>query len=328
MEKSVIQNIVKASGIKPNELILVQFWGEDKDIEIMHKFSSAVTSLGASPIEMQQSRTVNTERFTVGTESSFSDNYFNLLSSFDAVLDIFCYQPVILGNKLNETQTKIYKKYMSSLFNALMKSKRFTQIRIPTYENALETNMTPEEYITRLNSAYDIDYVKLQHEGNQRISELSSKTVITLITDGRNRLCFNLSDRKWHLDAGDGDMPCGEIYIAPLEHETNGTVYFDKLYAKDLGEYNNVTLTVENGIITSTNNDDLNKHFADLNAEDKTVCELGFGLNPNIKTLCGYTLLDEKAYGTFHIAIGANTMFGGVNSSSIHIDFVGMANIE
>ena len=36
--------------------------------------------------------------------------------------------------------------------------------------------------------------------------------------------------------------------------------------------------------------------------------------NPNVTELCGYTPLDEKMYGTFHIAVGANNMFGGTNA--------------
>lgn len=328
MEKSVIQNIVKASGIKPNELVLVQFWGEDKDIDIMHSFATAVVSLGASPIEMQQSRTINVERFSMENEHSFSESYFLFLSKFDAVIDVFNYQPVVLGVKLSERQTELYRKYMSSLFKALGNVKRFTQIRIPSQENALETILPPDEYINRMILAYDIDYEQLLREGNQRISELKKKDIITLITGNNCELSFNLSGREWHLDAGDGDMPCGEIYTAPLESETNGLVYFKKLYAEDLGEYDNITITVENGVVTFADNDALNNHFAELDTVDKTICELGFGLNPNVKTLCGYTVLDEKAYGTFHIAIGANIMFGGTNNSQIHMDFVGSATIK
>lgn len=43
-------------------------------------------------------------------------------------------------------------------------------------------------------------------------------------------------------------------------------------------------------------------------------------MNPNITDLCGYTVLDEKMSGTFHIAVGANEMFGGSNAASNHDD--------
>lgn len=44
--------------------------------------------------------------------------------------------------------------------------------------------------------------------------------------------------------------------------------------------------------------------------------------------LCGYTLLDEKMARTFHIAVGANTMFGGENRATDHGDFVGRGEVE
>lgn len=51
-------------------------------------------------------------------------------------------------------------------------------------------------------------------------------------------------------------------------------------------------------------------------------------MNPNVTDLCGYTLLDEKMAGTFHIAVGANTMFGSENRATDHGDFVGCGEVE
>lgn len=51
-------------------------------------------------------------------------------------------------------------------------------------------------------------------------------------------------------------------------------------------------------------------------------------MNPNVTDLCGYTVLDEKMAGTFHIAVGANNMFGGENKASDHVDFVGCGKVE
>lgn len=328
MDKSLIQKIVKASGVQEKELVLVQFWGEDRDCEIMHSFAAAVAALGASPIELQQSRTVNAEKFTTATEQTFSEKYFQLFSSVDAVLDIFNYQPVVLGTKLDDRQMEYYRHYMASLFKVLAGAKRFSQIRLPSDENAEESGLSPEDYKQRMLAAYNVDYAAIQQQGTTRIAELDKVNSLVIITKDDYELQFNLSDRNWVLDAGDGDMPCGEIYIAPVENATNGRVYFSKLYAEDFGVYKQVTLTIENGVVVHADNEELNNRFAELSVADKTVCELGFGINPNIKTLCGYTLLDEKAYGTFHMAIGANVMFGGKNASNIHIDFVGTAEVK
>ena len=93
-------------------------------------------------------------------------------------------------------------------------------------------------------------------------------------------------------------------------------------------EYTDITLEITDGEVTGSSNEEAAKYFAEMSRADRTVCELGLGMNPNVKELCGYTLLDEKAAGTFHIAVGANQMFGGMNEASDHIDFVGYGKVE
>ena len=93
-------------------------------------------------------------------------------------------------------------------------------------------------------------------------------------------------------------------------------------------KYPDVMLEIAEGEIIRCSNEALSKEFEDMPKENRTVCELGLGMNPNVRDLCGYTLLDEKMAGTFHIAIGMNTMFGGTNQASDHIDFVGRGKVE
>lgn len=322
MTYEVIQRIVKASGAMPGEKILVHFWGDDKDKSIANNFITAVASLGATPILLQQSREINKEIFSNAKESSFSDKYFEFFSAFDAVLDIFTYQPIILGYDIEPEQFAIYKKYIASLFAALMKSKRFAQIRIPTVANAEESGLDPEDYIARMTLAFDVDYGNIKSNCINKLKELENISDIEILTGTDCKVHFDITGRTWHIDAGDGDMPCGEIYIAPHESKTNGAIYFEKLFVEDVGKYENIVITIKDGLVISASNEELSAYFNKLPKECKTVCELGFGMNPNINSLCGYTVLDEKMCNTFHIAIGANNMFGGKNKAPIHIDFV------
>lgn len=52
------------------------------------------------------------------------------------------------------------------------------------------------------------------------------------------------------------------------------------------------------------------------------LSEIGFGLNRRITELTGNPLFDEKAYGTVHIALGDNSLFGFGNRSQWHADLV------
>ncbi len=327
MEFETIVKLVKASGVSEGELILIHFWGEDADKEIANSFAAAVAAAGASPVVLQQARSINRDLFTTAKAGCFDEKYFALFSHFDAVLDVFAYQPVILGYGLEEEQMNLYRGYIGQLFGKLMECKRFTQIRIPTEANAAESGLDPEDYIRRMNSAYDIDYDRLAEACRQEAANLADAEKVAVTTGEDCVLSLELTNRKWLTDTGDGDLPCGEIYIAPVENRTNGKVFFEELWLDGV-KYPDVMLEIAEGEIIRCSNEALSKEFEDMPKENRTVCELGLGMNPNVRDLCGYTLLDEKMAGTFHIAIGMNTMFGGTNQASDHIDFVGRGKVE
>ena len=327
MQPALIEKIVKATGVQKGETILVHFWGEDEHVGLMHDFAAAVAALGAAPIELQQSRSANFQRFSKPGEQPYSDADFARFQNLDGVIDVFYYQPVVLDQPLGEEQTGYYRRYMASLFRVLMGAKRFSQIRLPSEENARQSNLSPAVFGERMLAAYDVDYDAIRKAGETLAGTLAESESLTLLTGQGCRLTFSTRDRTWHVDAGDGDMPCGEVYIAPVEDQTSGAVFFEKLFADELGSYDTIELQIQNGVITESSDARFNEQLASLEPADRTICELGFGLNPNVKSLCGYAALDEKAKDTFHIAMGANTMFGGKNESGLHIDLVGRGEI-
>lgn len=149
---------MKASGVSAGELILVHFWGEDSQKDIANRFAAAVAAQGATPVLLQQARSLNREIFSAARESCFDARYFALFSQFDAVLDVFAYQPVVLGYELEEEAMARYRRYMAQLFRRLVDCRRFTQIRIPTEANTAESGLEPEDYLHRMERAYDVDY--------------------------------------------------------------------------------------------------------------------------------------------------------------------------
>ena len=328
MNTDYIRKIVNASGVSAGETVLVHFWGEDADKAIANEFVASVASLGATPVLLQQARTLNRMIFQNATVDCFGETYFEIFSRFDAVLDVFTYQPIVLGCELAPEQMALYRKYIAGLFYALMKARRFTQIRIPTIANAAESPLESAAYIHRMEKAYNIDYDKLLADCSAAKEALERCSHYVLRTGGKCELHFDLTGRQWHIDAGDGDWPCGEVYIAPVESETRGKVFFDKLFIEDMGIFEAVTLTVADGRIVDSDHEAVTDFMQSLSPEKAVVCELGLGMNPNVTDVCGYTVLDEKMAGSFHIAIGANNMFGGQNDAQMHMDFVGGSSFE
>lgn len=266
MTRETIAKIVKASGVSTGELILIHFWGENAD--------KTVAALGTSPVVLQQARSVNREIFAGAKESCFDERYFGLFSKFDAVLDVFACQPIVLGYELEDAQMELYRRYISQLFEKLVTCRRFAQIRIPTAANAAESGLDPQEYIRRMDRAYDVDYAAVRAACEHAAAQFAGASRVTVRTGEGCVLQLELTGRTWLTDAGDGDLPCGEIYIAPVEAKTNGDVFFGTLYLE--GEaYTDVTLQITNGEVTGSSQKAVAAHFAALPRENRIVCELG-----------------------------------------------------
>lgn len=327
MKQQTISKIVRASGVLAGEQILVHFWGEDTDKAIAGGFLRAVVELGASPLLLQQSRSLNRQLFLGAKESCFDEHYFALFDTFDAVLDVFACQPITLGAPLPDGPMALYRRYLSRLFDRLTACKRFAQIRVPTQANAAESGLDPQEYIRRMELAYDIDYDALRAACTRKAAAFAGAQRVALYTGEGCVAYFDLRGRDWHIDAGDGDLPCGEVYIAPNENKTEGDIFFDVLCLEEK-QYTDVTLQIAHGEVVGSSDPAAAAAFAAFFRQNRTVCELGLGMNPQVTSLCSYTLLDEKMAGTFHIAVGANAMFGGQNRADWHMDFVGHGRVE
>lgn len=330
MDRRIINKILKAIGIDKGQIVLLQFWGEDSHRHILHNFSYEILSLGASPLEFQQSRLVNYEMFTNALDTCFNEKYYSLFDNVDIIIDICMYKAVVPLKKLTENKEKmnLYRKYMSTLFSTLTKKNKFVQIRVPSEENAIESGLEPSVFIEKMNKAYDIDYDDLKQSCEEKISQLKGKNKAIIKTGTNCELSFFLEGRSWFIDAGDGDLPCGEISIAPIEEKTNGTVYFEKIFLDTDMKLDNVTLTIQDGKIVKSDSNEFNDFLGELPSNGDIICELGIGMNKNIEELTGYVVLDEKMAGTFHLGIGMNTLFGGKNECAMHMDFVGIGELS
>ena len=139
-----------------------------------------------------------------------------------------------------------------------------------------------------------------------------------------------MKGRKWKPDDGIytkksafGNLPAGEIFIAPLEGKTNGKIVCDASVG-GLGKVDkNVEIIVKDGFIESVRGGKTANQFEKLlkNKLYRNVAELGIGTNPKAK-ITGEVLEDEKIMGTCHIAFGNNKHFGGKVDVPFHVDFV------
>lgn len=157
---------------------------------------------------------------------------------------------------------------------------------------------------------------------------------MTIRTEEGTELSLDISDRLSYLNCGDyryksTNLPFGEIYIAPVENKSCGTVVIDGTSKTLSGSKlikDSFMLKFKNGRLTENTSHELSSTISKILEKDQDsdksieiLAELGIGLNTKAE-LIGLMLLDEKTYGTAHIAIGANTSFGGKNRCSHHFD--------
>lgn len=122
-----------------------------------------------------------------------------------------------------------------------------------------------------------------------------------------------------------GNLPAGEVYVAPVEGSAEGTLVIDGSIASvGLIKTRPARVKMEKGFATRIEGGKEAKRLASLlrsvkKEEAFNVAEFGVGCNPNAK-LIGNILEDEKVHGTVHVALGDNSTFGGTVEAGIHLD--------
>ncbi len=331
-EEMILKLLKEAIGVKKGEVVLLQFWGKETDRELLHRFSNQVAALGASPMEFQHDRSNYSKLFKNMKEGCFSDNYFKIFEAVDIVIDICMYRPVMPAPDFPKENMEMYRSFMGKLFQTFIQKKKLVQLRIPTMENAMESGLSYEVYEMMMIKAYDIDYLSLKKKCEDFIEGIGKGTEVTIYSGEQKKLTMLLEERNWEIDAGDGDLPCGEVSIAPVEEKTDGEIFFESLYYEDINtgerkKIENITIAVKEGRMLTSNSEEFNEYLGSLPMNGNVICEFGIGMNEGVDQITGYELLDEKMLGTFHIAIGNNTMFGGKNDAPLHQDFVGTGRV-
>jgi leucyl aminopeptidase (aminopeptidase T) len=144
-------------------------------------------------------------------------------------------------------------------------------------------------------------------------------------------ITFYPGEREWLQDTGmvhdPGDfsnLPAGETFVSPESADgtyvVDGTMMPHGLLEAD----QRLRFEVEDGLVTDIS-DDAVREQVEAAAEEVgqaayNLAELGIGANVGVESLMGSVLLDEKAGGTVHIAIGDDAGIGGDTEAPIHLD--------
>ena len=160
-------------------------------------------------------------------------------------------------------------------------------------------------------------------------------------------ITFGIGDREWLSDTGIvheagamSNLPAGEVFVSP--ETADGTFVVDGTMRPHglLEDGRRLTFEVEDGFVTEISDDEIRETVEDAAEESEApgasersgeaettvgdaaynLAELGIGTNVAVTELVGSVLLDEKAGGTVHIAIGDDAGIGGETEAPIHLD--------
>lgn len=133
-------------------------------------------------------------------------------------------------------------------------------------------------------------------------------------------------------DGAWGNLPPGEVYIVPRDGEGQ-VIVNGSLPGKVLGQGEELFLTFRDGQLVEMQPEagPAARHlrttqiaYAERRGDSHwaNLAEIGFGLNPDIPTLSGVELSDDKKAHTLHIGLGQSTSLGGSVESTIHCGLV------
>jgi leucyl aminopeptidase (aminopeptidase T) len=187
--------------------------------------------------------------------------------------------------------------------------------------------ITEDVFVTGL----DADYAAIDDACDAMLAAVGDAAEIRVTSPAGTDITFEIGGREWLSDTGVvhspgtfSNLPAGEVFVAP--ETATGTYVVDGTMMPHglLGADERLSFEVEDGLVTAIEDDAVR---ADVEAAAETVgdaaynlAELGIGTNVGVDELVGSVLLDEKAAGTVHIAIGDNAGIGGETDAPLHLD--------
>jgi len=184
--------------------------------------------------------------------------------------------------------------------------------------------------VSMLESSMNVDWKRLSKRTKSVAKIVNTAEAIEIKTPNGTHITMSKKGRQALSDDGIltkqgsfGNLPAGEVFLAPVEGSANGRLVLEWAPTRELKSP--ITLIVEDGIVKDVIGDEPYADYlmAKLNEreENRNIAELGMGTNDMAKRPDNI-LESEKILGTVHIALGDNSSFGGKVKTPFHQDFV------
>ncbi|MDX9940737.1 MAG: aminopeptidase [Bacteroidales bacterium] len=210
------------------------------------------------------------------------------------------------------------------------KSLTHTDARREAVKVGVRVGTMPGITVDIMSRCLNADFDKIVDLTNFIADRLVGVKTIRVVTEKGTDITMPVEGRKIIPSTGvlrnkgeSGNMPSGEVYLAPIEGQSNGKVVIDGSMA-GIGMISTpITVQVVDGFAEEiTGGEEAQRLVAMLNKsgrDARAVAEFGIGTNYKA-ILTGQILEDEKVFGTIHVAFGNNLTMGGTIAVNSHLD--------
>ncbi|MFB6081138.1 MAG: aminopeptidase [Haloferacaceae archaeon] len=175
----------------------------------------------------------------------------------------------------------------------------------------------------------DADYGAIADACRAVYDQVAGAETVRVTTPAGTDVTVEPGDREWLQDTGMvhepgafSNLPAGEVFVSP--ETANGVYVVDGTMMPHGRLDHEIRFEVEDGFVTAVSDDAVRAELetaADAVGDAAyNLAELGIGTNVGVADLVGSVLLDEKAAGTVHFAVGDDESIGGDVEAPIHMD--------
>lgn len=217
------------------------------------------------------------------------------------------------------------KLFMSPVHHEIRVPKtKWVVLRYPAPSMAQSAHQSLEAFEDYYYKVCNLDYSKMS-KAMDCLVELMNRTDKVRITAKDTDISFSIKGIPAVKCDGKCNIPDGEVYTAPVKDSINGVITYNTPSEYNSFNFENVSLTFENGKIVkcSANDTERLNHVFDTDEGARYVGEFAIGVNPFITKPMNNILFDEKIMGSIHFTPGNcyDDAYNG-NRSAIHWDLV------
>lgn len=310
--------------IQPEEKVVIAF--EEQNIGIYKKIIMHLRQIGAHSRTLIKDRSLEREMLMNLPEKEvkiFYNGIAEMVDWADAWIDL---RRSAISNTDGIPKQRLdfiieeRKRAMSDIIDK--PDIRCILISIPRFEERFHTDPYVLEKLTKFWKAASVNSNEFNVVRNlaDKIYDFENFSIKT----GQNHILRVSVDRtKFFIDAGPYSssnsnsllyLPSGEISFIPFLSGLSGSIYLDYCELEST-ETKGIILHVKNGIVTDctveSGDKRLEEYFRTSDRIEKTISQVGFGLNPVATSMSYIPRLDTKLFGSFHLTFGSNQVLGG-----------------